>query len=99
MQRAAQKASRNAPLVADEKKKWLEWPEFLSLVDQLKAELAGEALGVKQGSRQSLRFWLILCLVFGSCGSQQRGEGAVCNRTLTTSGPLPWHCNWGDCKA
>ena len=48
MQRAAQKAGRNAPLVADEKKKWLEWPEFLDVVDRLKEETAGEIMAINR---------------------------------------------------
>ncbi len=30
--------NKNAPKVADEEKKWIEWPEFLAMVEQLKTE-------------------------------------------------------------
>jgi hypothetical protein len=41
MMRSAQKAAARAPLVADESKKWLQWEEFLVLVQALRAECAG----------------------------------------------------------
>lgn len=51
MMRTAQKASSRAPRVADESKKWLEWPEYLGLVRSLKAECAGEVARHKRGRR------------------------------------------------
>ena len=39
----AEKGIRRAPPVADDSKKWLEWSEFLGVVRQLRAEVAGKA--------------------------------------------------------
>ncbi|GBF97947.1 hypothetical protein Rsub_10620 [Raphidocelis subcapitata] len=37
----AHKAAKKAPLVADERLKWLEWSEFLALIRELREECAG----------------------------------------------------------
>lgn len=42
MQRAASKAAAGAERVADESKKWLEWEDYLAMVQRLRAECAGE---------------------------------------------------------
>jgi hypothetical protein len=41
MLRGANRVALTAPLVADESKKWLEWPEYLGLVAALRKECAG----------------------------------------------------------
>ena len=41
MLRGANRVALTAPLVADESKKWLEWPEYLGLVAALRRECAG----------------------------------------------------------
>lgn len=41
----AHRAAKRAPLVADERLKWLEWDEFLALTADLRADCAGERSG------------------------------------------------------
>jgi integrase len=38
LQSEIDKRNKGAPKVADERKKWIEWPEFLAMVEQLKTE-------------------------------------------------------------
>eukprot|EP00879_Flechtneria_rotunda_P019576 GHRR01020568.1.p1 GENE.GHRR01020568.1~~GHRR01020568.1.p1 ORF type:complete len:296 (+),score=81.05 GHRR01020568.1:1616-2503(+) len=67
MLRAAHKAADHAPLVCDESKKWLEWDEFLGLVQALRAECAGLTASGKPRARRdvaaSLQCYLIVAIL------------------------------------
>jgi hypothetical protein len=64
----AQRAAKRAPLLAEQRLKWLEWPEYLALVRGLRAECAGLTAAGAPRSRKDValslqrylvRFWCV----------------------------------------
>jgi hypothetical protein len=52
---AANKSAKVAPRVADETLKWLDWPEYLKVVEELRKECAGlRSLGGKKRTRSAV---------------------------------------------
>lgn len=60
----AHKASKKAPLVSDERLKWLEWSEFLALIRGLREECAGLTASGAPRSRKEVALCLQRYLVF-----------------------------------
>ncbi|KAI8466409.1 MAG: hypothetical protein J3K34DRAFT_433844 [Monoraphidium minutum] len=60
----ANKAGKKAPLVADERLKWLEWSEFLGLIRELKQDCAGLTASGSPRSKREVALSLQRYLVF-----------------------------------
>ncbi|WIA30518.1 hypothetical protein OEZ86_000602 [Tetradesmus obliquus] len=94
MLRNAHKAAAHAPLVADESKKWLQWDEFTSFVQALRAECAGlTATGQPRVRREvacSLQRYLIVAILSVVPDRQRTLRELEVGRTLLQQADGSW---------
>ena len=86
----AHRAAKRAPLVADERLKWLAWDEFLALTRDLRADCAGlTALGAPRSRKEvalSLQRYLVFAILSCVPDRQRTLRELEVGRTLVREG-------------